>query len=53
MISLYSDTMEEHVRHVETVLEVLKKYEFTLAKKKYEWAQTEVNYLAILLDMDR
>ena len=44
-ILIFSDTLEEHVKHVETVLKVLKDNNFTLAKKKCEWAKTEISYL--------
>ncbi len=44
-ILIFSNTEEEHLKHVKLVLDVLKQNEFTLAKSKCVWMKDQINYL--------
>jgi len=51
-ILIYSDTMEEHTRHVHRVLERLTDASLHLKPEKCEFHKTEVKYLGLIIGAD-
>jgi len=51
-ILIYSDTMEEHTRHVHRVLKRLTDADLHLKLEKYEFHKTEVKYLGLFIGVD-
>jgi len=51
-IFIYSDTMEEHTRHVHRVLERLTDASLHLKPEKCEFHKTEVKYLGLIIGVD-
>jgi hypothetical protein len=51
-ILIFSKTPEEHVKHVETVLNIIKEHGFFLKLSKCEFFQTSITYLGHLINCD-
>ncbi|KIN99114.1 hypothetical protein M404DRAFT_78798, partial [Pisolithus tinctorius Marx 270] len=51
-IIIYSDTLEEHVRHVKTVLEILTREKLYLSEKKLKFLSDEVKILGRVVTDD-
>jgi hypothetical protein len=51
-IVIYSDTLEDHVRHVKLVLDVLKREKLFLSKGKVHFIQPELKVLGRIIDDD-
>jgi Reverse transcriptase (RNA-dependent DNA polymerase) len=49
-IIIYSDTLQEHVKHVKLVLDILKKEKFYVSKKKLNFLQPELKLLGRIID---
>ena len=48
-ITIYSDTLEEHVEHVKKILAILKREKLYLSKKKMKFLCKEVKILEVSL----
>ncbi len=44
-IVIFSDTLEDHKKHVRMILDILKKNKLCIAKKKCDWVKNEIAYL--------
>ncbi|KAK1912882.1 hypothetical protein P3342_004818 [Pyrenophora teres f. teres] len=52
-ILVYSETLEDHVEHVKTVLRALKQFNLRLKPEKCEFHKTKVNFLGYVVGADR
>ena len=51
-IFIYSDTLEEHVKHVKLIIDILKKEKLYLSKKKLQFVAPELQILGRVIDDD-
>jgi hypothetical protein len=49
-IFIFSNTREEHIQHIQWVLEQLRTHQLYAKMKKCEWGKTEVNYLGHIIN---
>lgn len=48
-IRIFTETFQQHLKHIRRVLEALRKAELTISPAKRKWAKTEVKYLGHIL----
>jgi hypothetical protein len=51
-ILIYSDTFEEHQKHINLVLEAFEKASFHLKPEKYKFHYQEAKYLGLIISID-
>lgn len=49
-VIIYSNTLEEHVKHVRTIIDILKREKFYLSKRKLQFLNKELKILGHIID---
>jgi Reverse transcriptase (RNA-dependent DNA polymerase) len=52
VIVIYSDSLEDHVQHVKTVIDILRKEKFYLSRRKLKFLEKELKVLGHIINDD-